>query len=131
MLPIRWLTAKSSHTFYSSSTTWALRNGYQQHLPLHCIADIIRAAAAAAAAVILPVYYAAHAANQVAYGQIVTYRWLVPDSAGPGPADAGSIMWKGHDQHLPLHCIADVVCAAAAAAAAAAVILPVPHSSCC
>jgi hypothetical protein len=38
---------------------------------------------------------AAHAADQVAYGQIVTYRWLVTESAGPGPADSGSIMLTG------------------------------------
>lgn len=35
-------------------------------------------------------------ADQVSPEQVVTYKWLVPERAGPGPADAGSIMWMYH-----------------------------------
>jgi hypothetical protein len=35
-------------------------------------------------------------ADQVAPNDVVTYKWLVPERAGPGPADAGSIMWMYH-----------------------------------
>jgi hypothetical protein len=72
----------------------------------YCIALLMSSAAATAAALLLlpllllllsfSLSVTAHAADAVAYCQIVTYRWLVTDSAGPGPADAGSIMWMYH-----------------------------------
>ncbi|KAF6265588.1 Cupredoxin [Scenedesmus sp. NREL 46B-D3] len=34
--------------------------------------------------------------DQVDTNKTVTYKWLVPERAGPGPADAGSIMWMYH-----------------------------------
>jgi hypothetical protein len=35
-------------------------------------------------------------ADRVAPNSVVTYKWLVNERAGPGPADAGSIMWMYH-----------------------------------
>jgi hypothetical protein len=35
-------------------------------------------------------------ADRVAPNKVVTYKWLVNERAGPGPADAGSIMWMYH-----------------------------------
>jgi hypothetical protein len=35
-------------------------------------------------------------ADRVAPNKTVTYKWLVNERAGPGPADAGSIMWMYH-----------------------------------
>jgi len=34
--------------------------------------------------------------DAVAPGQSVTYTWLVPDRAGPGPMDGSSVMWMYH-----------------------------------
>jgi hypothetical protein len=34
--------------------------------------------------------------DAVAPNQTVTYTWLVPDRAGPGPNDFSSIMWMYH-----------------------------------
>jgi manganese oxidase len=34
--------------------------------------------------------------NRVGPGQTVTYTWLVPDRAGPGPEDGSTVMWMYH-----------------------------------
>lgn len=36
------------------------------------------------------------AGDKVAPGKSVTYSWLVPDRAGPGAGDLGSVMWMYH-----------------------------------
>lgn len=35
-------------------------------------------------------------ADKVAPGGVVTYTWLVPERAGPGPRDLSSVMWMYH-----------------------------------
>lgn len=34
--------------------------------------------------------------DSVAPGQTVTYQWLLPDRAGPGPNDPSSVLWMYH-----------------------------------
>jgi hypothetical protein len=34
--------------------------------------------------------------DAVAVGDVVTYTWMVPERAGPGPRDMSSIMWMYH-----------------------------------
>ncbi len=46
-----------------------------------------------------------HADDQVLPGGTYTYRWFVPDRAGPGPADPSSIVWLYHS-HVDV--VADV-----------------------
>lgn len=43
-----------------------------------------------------PVRPAVAPGDYVAPGKTVTYTWLVPERAGPGPGDFSSIMWMYH-----------------------------------